>query len=122
MWMFLAALTQPPTEVWPSATGTGLRGLMAVFIVLCLVCVFVWLLRRGVFRLGGRTKAGGLAVEAAVPLGDRRSLVIVTVEGRRLLLGLTPVQISLVAELQSADRRFGEVLARELGGQPGGAE
>ena len=31
-----------------------------------------------------------IAVETAVPLGERRSLVIVAVEGRRLLLGLTP--------------------------------
>lgn len=122
MWMFLAALTQPPAEAWPSAAGSGLRSMAAIFLVLCLVCVLAWLLRRGVFRLGGRTKAGGLAVEAAVPLGDRRSLVIVTVEGRRLLLGLTPVQVSLVAELQAADRRFGEALSRELGGQPGGTQ
>lgn len=121
MGVFLAALTQPPAEAWPSAAGSGLRSVMAVFIVLCLVCVFVWLVRRGVFRLGGPAKSGGLAVESAVPLGDRRSLVIVTVEGRRLLLGLTPVQVSLVAELQATDRRFGEVLTRELGGEPGGA-
>jgi flagellar biogenesis protein FliO len=33
-------------------------------------------------------------VETAVPLGERRSLVIVSVEGRRILLGLTPGQIS----------------------------
>ena len=34
-----------------------------------------------------------------MPLGERRSLVIVSVEGRRLLLGLTPGQISMVTEL-----------------------
>jgi flagellar biogenesis protein FliO len=37
-----------------------------------------------------------------VPLGERRSLVIVAVEGRRLLLGLTPGQISMVTELGPA--------------------
>jgi flagellar biogenesis protein FliO len=37
-----------------------------------------------------------------VALGERRSLVIVSVEGRRLLLGLTPTSMSLVAELPSA--------------------
>jgi flagellar biogenesis protein FliO len=40
-----------------------------------------------------------VTVETAVSLGDRRSLVIVSVEGRRLLLGLTPGQIALVTEL-----------------------
>jgi flagellar biogenesis protein FliO len=38
-------------------------------------------------------------VETALPLGERRSLVIVAVEGRRLLLGLTPSSVSFVAEL-----------------------
>jgi flagellar biogenesis protein FliO len=37
-----------------------------------------------------------------VPLGERRSLVVVSVEGRRLLLGLTPAQVSLVTELAAA--------------------
>jgi flagellar biogenesis protein FliO len=40
-------------------------------------------------------------VETAVALGERRSLVIVSVEGRRLLLGLTPTTMQLVTELQT---------------------
>jgi flagellar biogenesis protein FliO len=40
-------------------------------------------------------------VETAIPLGERRSLVIVSVEGRRLLLGLTTTNISLVTELRA---------------------
>ena len=40
-----------------------------------------------------------LSVETAVSLGERRSLVIVEVENRRLLIGLTPSQISVVTEL-----------------------
>ena len=34
-----------------------------------------------------------------MPLGERRSLMVVAIEGRRLLLGLTPMQVSLVTEL-----------------------
>jgi flagellar biogenesis protein FliO len=47
-------------------------------------------------------------VETAIPLGERRSLVIVSVEGRRLLLGLTSTNISLVTELRAG--ATGEVL------------
>ena len=47
-----------------------------------------------------------------VPLGDRRSLVIVSVEGRRLLLGLTPAQVSLVTEL--APPTFQQAVDRHL--------
>jgi len=78
-------------------TGIGLQSLVAVSIVLALVATLAWLARRGAFATLRR--AGAVTVETAVPLGERRSLVIVAVEGRRLLLGLTPSSISMVTEL-----------------------
>jgi flagellar protein FliO/FliZ len=79
-------------------TSLGFQSFFAAFVVLALVGALAWLVRRGAFaglRGGSRT----IAVETAVPIGDRRSLIIVAVEGRRLLLGLTPGQISMVTEL-----------------------
>ena len=82
-------------------TGIGVQSLVAVFVVLGLVVALAWLLRRGAFGpLAGGSRA--ITVETAVPLGERRSLVIVAVEGRRLLLGMTPGQISMVTELGAA--------------------
>jgi flagellar protein FliO/FliZ len=82
-------------------SGLGLQSLFAVLVVLGLVVALAWMLRRGALGpLRGGTRA--IAVETAVPLGERRSLVIVAVEGRRLLLGMTPGQISMVAELGPA--------------------
>jgi flagellar protein FliO/FliZ len=76
------------------------NGFLAVLIVLGLVTALAWLLRRG--SLGALTGRGGaINVETAVALGERRSLVIVSVEGRRLLLGLTPTTMQLVTELQA---------------------
>jgi flagellar protein FliO/FliZ len=81
---------------------------LAVVIVLELVAAMAWLLRRGSFgALGGRT--GAINVETAVALGERRSLVIVSVEGRRLLLGLTPTTMQLVTELQAPPPPSAEV-------------
>jgi flagellar biosynthetic protein FliO len=81
--------------------GLGLQSLLAVLVVLGLVAALAWLLRRGaVGRLGPGSRA--IAVETAVPLGERRSLVVVAVEGRRLLLGMTPSHIAMVAELEAA--------------------
>jgi flagellar biosynthetic protein FliO len=68
--------------------------------VLALVTGAAYLARRGAFRRFAG--AGAIAVETAVTLGDRRSLVIVSVEGRRLLLGLTPTHMSVVTELGAA--------------------
>lgn len=93
-------------------SGLTLQGFAAVLVVLGLVGVLAWLVRRGTFgalRAKGRT----IAVETAVPLGERRSLVVVSVEGRRILLGLTPAQISMVTELSprpDAPRAFDDHL------------
>ena len=79
-------------------TGLGFQSLFAVLVVLGLVGALAWLVKRGAFaqlRKGSRA----ISVETAVPIGERRSLIIVAVEGRRLLLGLTPGQISMVTEL-----------------------
>jgi flagellar protein FliO/FliZ len=77
------------------------NGFLAVVIVLGLVVALAWLLRRGSLgALNGR--GGAINVETAVALGERRSLVIVSVEGRRLLLGLTPTTMQLVTELSGA--------------------
>jgi flagellar protein FliO/FliZ len=85
-------------------SGIGVQSLFAVLIVLGLVAALAWLARRGAFaRL---RRPGVVTVETAVPLGDRRQLVIVSVEGRRLLLGMTPTQISMVTELGPAPASF----------------
>ncbi|MEQ1759106.1 MAG: flagellar biosynthetic protein FliO [Vicinamibacterales bacterium] len=79
-------------------TGLGFQSFAAVLIVLSLVAVLAWLARRGALGALGR-KGKYIEVETAVPLGERRSLVVVSVEGRRLLLGLTPTHIAMVTEL-----------------------
>jgi flagellar biosynthetic protein FliO len=83
--------------------------LVAVTIVLALVAGAAYALRSGAF--GRRSGSGAIVVETAVTLGERRSLVIVTVEGRRLLLGLTPSSMSLVTELDIQPSQVEESLA-----------
>jgi flagellar protein FliO/FliZ len=93
--------------------GATLQSLGAVGAVLLLVGACAWLVRRGALVLPGARRRLPVTVETAVPLGERRSLVIVAVEGRRLLLGLTPGQVSLVTELgPAAAKPFDAVLAR----------
>lgn len=79
--------------------ANGVQSFAAVLIVLGLVFALAWFARRGAF--GGIASRGrAVVVESAISLGERRSLVIVAVEGRRLLLGMTPQQVSLVTELR----------------------
>lgn len=74
------------------------RSLLAIVVVFGLLGGLAWAARRG--RLGFFTRQPSqVRVEATVALGERRSLMVVAIEGRRLLLGLTPMQVSLVTEL-----------------------
>jgi flagellar protein FliO/FliZ len=76
-----------------------MNSLLAIVIVLALVGALAWLLRHG--GLGRfAPRAGVVGVETAISLGERRQLVIVAVEGRRLLLGVTSAQVTFVTELQ----------------------
>lgn len=89
------------------------RTLGALVVVLVLLAAIAWLLKRG---MAGRRGVAGLNVESALALGDRRSLVIVTVEGRRLLLGLGPGHVSLVTELERPTASFEQAVADATGG------
>ena len=84
------------------------QALAAVVITIGVLAALAWILRRS----GVRRSSQPVSVETAVPLGERRSLLIVAVEGRRLLLGLTPGQITLVTEL---NRPFRETLDETVG-------
>ena len=74
-----------------------LEAMVATAIVLGLLAGTLWLLRKGLTRTSGQ--AAAMRVEGSLSLGERRSLVVVRVEGRRLLMGVGPGQIRLVTEL-----------------------
>jgi len=99
----LALAMAQATDTWPSdGVGSAVRGIAAVIFVLGLLVLLAWLARKGHLPLGRTGRGGPILVEATVPLGERRSLTIVSVEGRRLLLGLTAAHVSLLAELAPA--------------------
>ena len=114
MILSLGAWGVDPAGALPGPDLTGaIRGLVATAVVLALIVVLAWLLKRGTLVWPGRR-----AVETAIPLGERRSLVIVAVEGRRLLLGLTPSTVSLVTELSTtAASPFNTELNRQASGE-----
>jgi len=121
MTLFLTLLAQAPAGEWQPDGSGALRGILSLVLVLGLIALLAWLLRRGSLGVLGLTPGrarGPVAVEAAVPLGERRSLMVVSVEGRRLLLGLTPSHVSLVTELQQSDvgrgTEFGAKIAERL--------
>ncbi len=119
MALLLLGAAAPELSPLPgSDAGSILRSLLAILVVLALIALCAWLARRGAFGPLGRKAPGAVRIETAVPLGERRSLMVVSVEGRRLLLGLTPQQVTLVTELDRGGADFAGSLARatEAGG------
>jgi flagellar protein FliO/FliZ len=81
-------------------------------IVIAILAAAAYLLRRAApLQRSGQP----MKVETALSLGERRSLVIVAVEGRRLVLGMTPTHVGLVAELGAS---FGASLNTSLAAPP----
>lgn len=93
-WMI--AQTDAVSAVGPAVVPSLWRTFGALAVVLALIGVSAWVLRRSVLA---KRSGKGLGIESVLALGDRRSLVVVSVEGRRLLLGLAPNAVSLVTEL-----------------------
>jgi flagellar biosynthetic protein FliO len=112
------------TVLWLALTDVSLAGpdlvppiwrtAAALALVLAMLIGLGWLLRKSA---QGRRHRRPLSIEAALALGERRSLAIVTVEGRRLLLGLAPNYVSLVTELTAApsfDQAVATAITREV--------
>lgn len=82
-----------------NGTLMTLRTVLSFAAVLTLLALFVWALRRGTLRLSSFAPRGIITIETATAMGDRRQLAIVAVEGRRVLIGLTPTTISFLTDL-----------------------
>jgi flagellar biosynthetic protein FliO len=102
--MIISLLTgAAQTADWSGAeTMSAVRGIVATVFVLGLLGLLAWMLRRGTLRLGPGKAGQVVKVETAVSLGDRRSVVVIAVEGRRLLLGLSPTEVAMLTELTPA--------------------
>ncbi|HHN73648.1 MAG TPA: hypothetical protein ENK10_00305 [Acidobacteria bacterium] len=79
--------------------GQGVQVIAALAVVLALIVIFGYLARRGGLRGGGRT----LRVEQRLTLGRGAQLALVVAEGRRLLVGVSEQQITLVSDLGRDD-------------------
>jgi flagellar biosynthetic protein FliO len=88
----------------PAATGYGVQ-LVRSLAALAGVCVAAWWVLRWAAKrgLGQMPKGRALRVLERVPLDARRSLYLVQVGQKRLLLGASEQSLSLLAELRPED-------------------
>ena len=75
--------------------------LISSVVVLAVVCLVAWLVVRygGRWLVGARGRSRGLDVLARLPLEPRRSLYVVEVAGKTLLVGTSEMGLSVLSEL-----------------------
>ncbi len=97
---------QPPVSVG--------MALLSLLLVLALIIGLGWLAKR--LRLPFQSK-GSIQIEQQQALGQRERLLIVNVEGQRLLIGVTPQNISLLSTLNSVQEDSGSAKCTEATGR-----
>jgi flagellar protein FliO/FliZ len=112
---FLPWLLLLPDTAWcaaqPSATSGSLRMLAALACVAGLMLAGYALLRR-FGRWFPNAAGSAIRVREMRPLGPKKSLCLVEVQGRRLLLGITAERITLLESLPASDETFADALER----------
>lgn len=84
----------------PFSLVSQVSGALAMVILLIIACA--WLARR--CGVAGHARSGAaIVVKGSYSLGQRERLVIVDVEGQRLLLGVTPGAITRLGRLAPSD-------------------
>jgi len=90
-------------------------------VTLTLLVVLVAVVLRVYKRMGAAgVSDGGIQVMASKALGPRESVVVVRIEGRYFMLGHTPTQISLIAELDHYSQPLGPTSRDVPGGLAAG--
>ncbi|GLQ87844.1 FliO/MopB family protein [Dyella flagellata] len=79
--------------------GSLLSLLVPLIAVTMAMLAMLWWLKRGKALSGN----GPLKVVQAVAVGTRERVVVLDAQGRRLVIGVTPSKIELLAELHAGD-------------------
>ena len=104
---YCSAYAQPAGErTVPPLTGGQLgQTILGLVIVLAIILVLAWGVKRFT-HLPGAGK-GGVRVEAGISLGPRERVVLLSVEGTRVLVGVAPGCVRTLHVLAQADVQHG---------------
>jgi flagellar biosynthetic protein FliO len=93
---------EPAPTDQSSALSSGSRAAGAMIFVLALILGAMVLLKRYMpHRFGSLGHQRRIQVLETVPIGDKRSLILVAIDGNRLLLATTPNSVSLLREIET---------------------
>ena len=97
--LFASAGAQASSAVAPGVpTGGMLKVLLALAVVVALIYLLAWLLRRSVWRASGHSQV--IKLLAATNVGARERVVLLDVAGQQLLLGVAPGRVELLKDFE----------------------
>ncbi len=91
--------TEPPTERASSAGISLGKIAISLAAVLLLVVVLGWIFKKLTMRLPGSQH---IKVICSVPLGQRERLLVVEIQGKQRVIGVTPQSINMLFELENS--------------------
>jgi len=84
-----------------SPTGSIFKMLMGLAVVLAVMALITWLLKRMMPGAGGQQSV--IRVVGGVSVGSRERVVVVEVADRWLVVGVAPGQVNSIANLEAGD-------------------
>jgi flagellar protein FliO/FliZ len=95
---------KPPVEVSPLGMQSLLETAGGLILILLLIFGMAWLFKRhGQLSLGGK---GPVTLLGGISVGPRERVVVVSVEGTRLVLGVAPGQVRSLHVLGRDENSF----------------
>lgn len=119
--------TDPGVAAAPEFWSVILKSFGMLLIVLGILIAVLWLIRRYVAREGSMGQAGVIRLLASLYVAPKERVALIDVLGEKILIGITPNQISFLARIQdeenvcsgdppAADGFFRSLLKRKLNG------
>ena len=81
----------------PELWGTMLQSFGMLLLVLAVLVLVLWLMRRYLAHPGGAGRQGVIRMIASLYVAPKERVALVDVLGEKLLIGITPQQISFLA-------------------------
>lgn len=95
--------TSAPSTVNPIDDGAVGKMFFGLGAVLALIFLCSWLLKH--FNVNKRGSESALSISGVLPIGTKEKVVVVNVEGTRLVLGVTPTHVSKLHTLSTENNQ-----------------
>lgn len=82
-----------------SPTGSALRMVFGLALVLAVMALVAWLIKRMLPVAGGQNSS--IRIVGGVSVGSRERVVVLEVAGRWLVVGVAPGQVSAIANIEA---------------------